>query len=87
MVRKLRGIVEDFMGQHERIPSDFEISELAGIREDEVTRYLGMGCETTSLFDEYSDGLRYIDQLPDVKIYLVMQIKFAASRLAGMGSI
>jgi len=68
MVRKLRGIVEDFMGQHERIPSDLEVGELAGIREDEVTRYLGMGCETTSLFDEYSDGLRYIDQLPDEEV-------------------
>ena len=68
MVRKLRRIVEDFMGQHGRIPSDAEISEQAGIPEDDVTRYLAMGSETTSLFDEYSEGLRHIDQLPDERV-------------------
>jgi RNA polymerase sigma factor for flagellar operon FliA len=48
-----------------RPPTDDEISSETGLGEAEIDRIMGMGAELVNLSDEFKDGLRYMDVIPD----------------------
>ena len=48
-----------------RPPTDGEIAAKTGLNESEIDRIMGMGGEMVNLSDEFEDGLRYLDVLPD----------------------
>lgn len=57
--------INDLTRRLSRPPTDAEIAQETHLSVSEVDRVVGMGSEMVKLYDEFGDGLRYVDVLAD----------------------
>lgn len=64
-IRRVQQMAAELTLQHGRFPTEAELASATELTQAQVTQHLGMAADPVNLEEEFEDGLRYMDVIPD----------------------